>query len=251
VARSWRTDHVLDLRIAHHDGRSLVGTHVLVEEEVEIRGAREHVEHGAQGHVLQFEGDRLGHRAPQLQQGDRGLGGLLVDRSLQLARLALHRVFRKHRREQLAGVAVFFRLDELVRLGDQRAMAPVGLDLHHALGSPRVRGVVPEHAAVELLGRLQLCGRSQNFGLREPLRHSEVALPEIFRAVGVIPGIFPGGLLQLCERLVRAAFARQLARVLDQGVGGASRDEHAGGERRTEGFALKFHGVSPSLTGRK
>jgi hypothetical protein len=242
-------DDVLDLRVAHDDRGPLIGAHVLVEQEVEVRRSRDHVEYGAQGHVFQLKGDGLGDRAPQLEEGDRRLGGLLLDQPLQLARLALNRVFSEHRREQVPGVTVFFHFDELVRLGDKPPMASVEIDLRETLRRPRVGRVVLEHAAVKLFGRLELRGSPQGVGLDEPLRDGEIAQAEILRAVGVVLRILPRCLFERRERLVGAAFAHQLTRVPDEYVAGTGCDERHG-KGRIKGLG-RFHGVSPSLAGRK
>ena len=242
-------DDVLDLRVAHDDRGPLVGAHVLVEQEVEIRRARDHVEYGAQGHILQLKGYGLGDRASQLEEGDSGLGRLLLDQPLQLACLALSRVLREHRSENVPGVAVSFGFHELVHLAEEGTVAHVHLHLRETLRRPRVGRIVLEHPAVKLVGRFELRGSPQGLRLHEPLCGGELAQAEILRAVGVVLGIFPRRLFERRERLVRAAFVQQRSRVLDERVG-AGGDERQG-ERRIKGLQGGFHGVSPSLAGRK
>ena len=128
-------------------------------------------------------------------------------------------------------------------------MTSVELDLREALSRPLIGHIVLEHAAVELLGRLELRSSPQGLRLDEPLRDGEIAQAEIFRTVDVVLRIFPRRLLEGRESLFRAAFVQQRSRVLDQRVG-AGCDERQG-ERRKKGLRGGFHGVSPSLAGRK
>src|SRR2546430_2209566 len=90
--------------------------------------------------------------------------------------------------------------------------------------------------------------RAQGMWLGEPLRDGEVAQAEVLRTVGVVLRLLARRLFERGERLFRAAFVQQRSRVLHQRVG-AGRDERYG-ERRIEGLG-GFHGVSPSLAGRK
>ncbi len=128
-------------------------------------------------------------------------------------------------------------------------MASVELDLRETLRRPRIGRVVFERAAVEFLGRLELRASPQGLRLDEPLRNGEVAQAEIFRAVCMVLRIFARRFFERRERLLHAAVAHQRSRVLDQRVG-AGCDERQG-ERRTKGLRGGFHGVSPSLAGRK
>ena len=128
-------------------------------------------------------------------------------------------------------------------------MTPVEIGLREALGRPLIDRIVLEHAAIKLLGRLELRGGPQGLRLDEPLRDGELAQAEIFRTVGVVLRIFPRRFFERRQRLFRAAFVQQRPRVFHERVG-AGRDEREG-ERRTKGLRGGFHGVSPSLAGRK
>ena len=250
VGREDQLDDVLDLRVTHDDRGPQVGAHVLVEQEVEIRRARDHVEYGAQGHIFQLEGYGLGDRASQLKEGDSGLGRLLLDQPLQLACLALSRVLREHRSESVPGVAVSFGFHELVHLAEEGTVAHVHLHLRETLRRPRVGRIVLEHPAIKLVGRFELRSSPQGLRLHEPLCGGELAQAEILRAVGVVLGILPRRLFERRERLVRAAFVQQRSRVPDERVARAGGDERQG-QRRANGLRGGFHGGSPSLAGRK
>ena len=127
-------------------------------------------------------------------------------------------------------------------------MTPVELDLREALARPLIDRIVLEHAAVELFGRLELRGSPQGFRLDEPLPDGELAQAEILRAVGVVLRIFPRRFFVRRESLFRAAFVQQRSRVFHHRVG-AGCDERQS-EGRIKGLG-GFHGVSPSLAGRK
>ena len=63
VGGEHQADQLLGLGVAQHDGGAQVGAHVAVEHEVHPGAAREGVEHRAQRHVAQLEGDRLRRRS--------------------------------------------------------------------------------------------------------------------------------------------------------------------------------------------
>jgi len=169
VGEHRHADRVLDGRVAQRHARALVGAHVAVEHEVDAGGALQHLEDVPQRHLAQVERDRPRDARFELHGSDGGLHQPLVDDALQPPRLALLRVLGKHRAQHVLRLAVLAGLYELAGVGDEHAVAPVGLDLREARGGARAAAIVRLHTAVERFGLLIQTRLAHDLGLREPL----------------------------------------------------------------------------------
>src|SRR5207253_551962 len=83
----------------------------------------------------------------------------------------------KHRAQHVLRLAVLAGLYELAGVGDEHAVAPVGLDLREARGGAPAAAIVRLHTAVERFGLLIQPRLAHDLGLREPLCRYRGALP--------------------------------------------------------------------------
>ena len=239
IGEHRHADRLLDGGVAQRDAGALVGAHIAIEDEIDAGGALQHLEDVPQRHLAQIERDRLGDGGPELHRGDRGLQQPLVDRALQPPRLAMLRVLGEHRPQDVLRLAGLARLHQLLGFGDERPMAPVGVDLRQARLRARVARIVRLHARIERLRLVVAPGLPQHFGLREPLPGERVAEAKVLTAKPLVTGALAHRLLEHRERLVAAPGAVVLAGLLDgTRRRGASGKEHDENER-------SFHGKSP------
>ncbi len=232
VGQQQEIDRRLHRAVAQQDRGALVGLDVLVEHEVQVGPARDHLEDLLQGRVAELDGDRLLVRFCQAGFGG-GRRGFFGHFAQQLARRLVRRRLGQQGIEALLGQVVLALGHVFAGDGQQLGVALVTLERAQPGAGALVGRVERQRAAPALLGQFRLAVGRLAFGFTHKTLDGAVARLHVG---GAVFGVGRFGLERLLvleqTRLHLVLRHQRVAVAVGHLAGAAPQRQHQGQQRR-------------------